>query len=765
MAQDNKSQTLRDFRNSIEKPIDRNSEVQPEDSASNIGSENRSRLSLRSRASSRSSTRSSTSAKARAAAKRAILEAEVAAVERLCSIEEEELRLQKRRRQLELQINLAKAEAEERAYAEAQLEDLEAFETVDEMLSDCSRVDHVMSKLDPLYAEATEQSSPTKEAGDMIRSINNQTKESRQVNQESHLTMPSNLYPQVSVPNGYNPKIIQPNENNGGFFERFESQDRQSYMFNQLLKQQQENISALTLPKPNLLPFDGDPTKYCDFIRAFENVIESKTSIYSARLYYLVQYTTGQVRELMRSCLPMKENEGYREARKLLLERYGQPYNIASALVDKIANGPVIRVDDGAGLQKLSVQLTSCSNTLKEIGYMSKLQNPDTLRRIIDRLPVSLKLKWRELVDTIMQQKHREVTVKDLTDFVVARARVANHPIFGKVNNSDGKNMGNVNNHRQPSKVRNYAIEGNQTDDKDGTRKCVKCPSCDSNHWLSQCYALKKLTVEDRHKFVRRKNLCNNCLVTAHFVKDCPKESFCRVQDCKEKHSTFLHPKRLRETPEPSKDLPKDSSNFSTESRKEEFNVEATSKESNNGYVRIKGENQFAVKVTSTAGLAVVPVKVKAKGTGKMIETYAFLDSGSNTSFCTEKLLNQLDLDGKRTTLSLTTLENVNTAVECSFVNLEVFDLQEENLIELSNVFSRPRLPISKDSIANQNDVDRWPYLTGVEIPQIDAEVGLLIGSDVPEALQPLEVRRSINGGPFATRTVLGWVLNGPLGR
>jgi hypothetical protein len=177
-----------------------------------------------------------------------------------------------------------------------------------------------------------------------------------------------------------------------------------------------------------------------------------------------------------------------------------------------------------------------------------------------------------------MQQKHREFTVKDLTDFVVARARVANHPIFGKVNNSDGKNMGNVNNHRQPSKVRNYAIEGNHTDDKDSTRTGVKCPSCDSNHWLSQCYAFKKLTVEDRHKFVRRKNLCNNCLVTGQFVKDCPKKSFCRVQDCKEKHSTFLHWKRLRETPEPSKDLPKDSSNLSTESRNEEFNVEAMSK-------------------------------------------------------------------------------------------------------------------------------------------------------------------------------------------
>ena len=48
---------------------------------------------------------------------------------------------------------------------------------------------------------------------------------------------------------------------------------------------------------------------------------------------------------------------------------------------------------------------------------------------------------------------------------------------------------------------------------------------------------------------------------------------------------------------------------------------------------------------------------------------------------------------------------------------------------------------------------------------KIEAESGLLIGSDVPQALQPREFRPSENGGPFATRTVLWGVLNGPLGR
>ena len=36
-----------------------------------------------------------------------------------------------------------------------------------------------------------------------------------------------------------------------------------------------------------------------------------------------------------------------------------------------------------------------------------------------------------------------------------------------------------------------------------------------------------------------------------------------------------------------------------------------------------------------------------------------------------------------------------------------------------------------------------------------------MIGSDVPEVMEPREVRPSKNGGPYVTRTVFGWVVNG----
>ena len=129
-----------------------------------------------------------------------------------------------------------------------------------------------------------------------------------------------------------------------------------------LLKQQQLPILALTLPQPEVATFTGGPIENCNFIRVFENVIEAKTTSYSARLYYLVQYTVGDIQELTR-CLAMDSEKGYREARKLLPKRYGQPYRIASACVERVTNGPAIKSEDGAALQSFSLLLTSCKNT------------------------------------------------------------------------------------------------------------------------------------------------------------------------------------------------------------------------------------------------------------------------------------------------------------------------------------------------------------------------------------------------------------------
>lgn len=90
-----------------------------------------------------------------------------------------------------------------------------------------------------------------------------------------------------------------------------------------------------------------------------------------------------------------------------------------------------------------------------------------------------------------------------------------------------------------------------------------------------------------------------------------------------------------------------------------------------------------------------------------MVQMYAFLDNGSNASFCSDKLAKELNLNGKRTMLSLTTIEE-DSKTDCQIVSLEVLDLDEENIFEVPVVFTRPSLPITTESVANQQDVERW---------------------------------------------------------
>ena len=72
-------------------------------------------------------------------------------------------------------------------------------------------------------------------------------------------------------------------------------------------------------------------------------------------------------------------------------------------------------------------------------------------------------------------------------------------------------------------------------------------------------------------------------------------------------------------------------------------------------------------------------------------------------------------------------------------------------------------MPVHKGNIPHQNE-NQWHHLKNIHLPELDCEIELLIGSDVPKALEPLQVIRSVGDGPYAVETMLGWTVNGPLG-
>jgi predicted glycosyltransferase len=98
-----------------------------------------------------------------------------------------------------------------------------------------------------------------------------------------------------------------------------------------------------------------------------------------------------------------------------------------------------------------------------------------------------------------------------------------------------------------------------------------------------------------------------------------------------------------------------------------------------------------------------------------------------------------LGCNGAERKIKLTTIGESQDVTTVMLNDLEVTDVDENNTIPLSEVLCRPNIPVSKDEIPTQEDVDRWRYLCGyVHLHNINSEVELLIGANIPEALQKL---------------------------
>ena len=349
-------------------------EVNPEDSASQRSATGRSTTSNLSKHSTSSSTKLRL---VEEAANRKALEAKLELLGEKQALAERRLKLQKTRDEENMRLQ----QAEERL-------------TVKSELAECYAREKVFAE-----AEAAERGASLN-----IKEPLSRTK-STSMKHEQSMSGASNNLKSDNRPYEDNSEVLC--ETKRQVINSVRNREINPLTLNDLFIQQQTNAMALALPKPSVPLFGGNAMEYCDFIRAFENIIEANTKSSSARLYYIIQYTTGEVQELMRSCSAMDPERGYLEARKLLKKRFGQNYRIATDYVDKLTKGPVIKREDNAAIQRLSVQLTSCMNTLTEIGYMSKIENPECLKLIIARLPYDTRKRWRVVADNITEDEER----------------------------------------------------------------------------------------------------------------------------------------------------------------------------------------------------------------------------------------------------------------------------------------------------------------------------------------------------------------------
>ena len=156
-------------------------------------------------------------------------------------------------------------------------------------------------------------------------------------------------------------------------------------------------------------------------------------------------------------------------------------------------------------------------------------------------------------------------------------------------------------------------------------------------------------------------------------------------------------------------------------------------------------------------------VKIRVNGSVRYVVTQALLDTGTTHSFIIEGLRKELKIEdceevGLRT---ITLNENRGHKMTKIVKNLVISDMDEIAPIQLSSLYSCKQLPVNRQDIQAQTDVDQFFEFKDVYILQVKCKIVLLIGNDNRMVLQPQEVVKE----PFrsyAIRTVVGWAANCP---
>ena len=480
------------------------------------------------------------------------------------------------------------------------------------------------------------------------------------------------------------------------------------------------------LPKSEIPKFGGDITKYHSFIRAFDAKIGNRSMDCEEKLHFLEQFTSGRPRQIVQACFHMEPDQGYAEARRLLEKRYGDPSKVATAYTEKLLDWPIISADDVQGLDEMALYARGCFNAVKALEDSSELDHHKTLRMLVEKLPFHLQEQWRREVDAVSEHKKRRVAFSDFVEFIETEARVASNSEFGRHVFKKTTRRGDV-----------QRVKCNRTSPEE---KEV-CLLCSQEHALESCQAFANRPLAARQEFVRQSRLCFGCLKFGHFSRSCPHRLTCSV--CSGKHPSVMHVFR---TAGAENQQQRQEAQLGMESAQPSVSVRTIS--SSDGSMK----------------MPMIPVKVQYRD-GPPIVTYMFLDSGSSSTFCTYDLLSKLNVDVRnKTKLSVSTMSKDPLVVWASAVQgLSISDMSENNQVTLPTVFALDKIPASREEICTAEDLQDWPHLQEVVPDVVDAEIGMLVGMNVPEALEPTDFIQSRDSSPYAVRTRLGWVVNGPV--
>ena len=122
-------------------------------------------------------------------------------------------------------------------------------------------------------------------------------------------------------------------------------------------------------PEIEIDVFIANPMEFHYFMAVLKEVVKKRLDDERGKLTCLIKFTKGDVKDMVKNCIQLPPEDGFKTPKHLLNERYGNPHQIIVAYHHEIKQWPQSKSGDAVAYQKLQNFLIKCES----IGHLQSL--------------------------------------------------------------------------------------------------------------------------------------------------------------------------------------------------------------------------------------------------------------------------------------------------------------------------------------------------------------------------------------------------------
>lgn len=478
-------------------------------------------------------------------------------------------------------------------------------------------------------------------------------------------------------------------------------------------------VADIKLPPIEIPKFNGNLAAWPAFKELFVRIIGQRTSIMGAqKLQYLKTYLTGSALNIIRHLDTTDGN--FEVAWRLVHDRFDNERMQINKQIEALFQQQVITGDPANGLRRIHDHTRECIYALEKLGVDIQKSEPFITFQLYQKLDRETIIAYEQS----LQHPNKLQPLDELLKFLDQRFKTLDAIKQKTESKRQQISVGNGSNYK--SHITTESIN-------------LKCVVCKKPHKLFQCTEFLAMAVNKRFELVKKNKICYNCL-GSHKDK-CPSSSTCKT--CGKLHNTLLH--LIRQ-----------------DTKKQSTNVQTITEDETQANPEISTLHVGNITRSGSVLLATAVVLIK-NGLGTVEPVRALIDQGSQASFITTRMAQQLRLKIHKTGATVSGLGASNSGVVKGQVVLHMtprfksaFKLEFGALVLNKLTNTLPGFEIKGQE---------HPILDKLQLadPNFNkpGRIDILLGADIFEDIILPGLMKGVNNMPMAQKTELGWMLSG----